>query len=291
MYRITKDIKRFSTILILTGVVAISYGFFQSLTATSDDEIKYTVKKIANELDLKLKVKFENEKYNDVGYWMDENDEVIIKTGDKSKYEDGTKVVITEINTDGEGGYSFSTKKDKKVDYSELIYKVEKKLNCSIDSSHIHSVEDVIYSAKHYFHAKSQRVWSSLLTSTLFFLMISVAATLWWALQYVAQAGWSALLLRVPMAITSFVPYGAFILIFILVTGGMHWHHTFHWMAEGINDPLDPYYDEIIANKSAYLNIPFFMSRSFIYLLGWMFFAYLLKKYSLKKMFMEEVIV
>ena len=29
---------------------------------------------------------------------MDENDEVIIKTGDKSKYEDGTKVVITEIN-------------------------------------------------------------------------------------------------------------------------------------------------------------------------------------------------
>ena len=126
------------------------------MTATSDDEIKYTVKKIANELDLKLKVKFENEKYNDVGYWMDENDEVIIKTGDKSKYEDGTKVVITEINTDGEGGYSFSTKKDKKVDYSELIYKVEKKLNCSIDSSHIHSVEDVIYSAKHYFHAKQE---------------------------------------------------------------------------------------------------------------------------------------
>ena len=110
--------------------------------------------------------------------------------------------------------------------------------------------------------------------------MISVAATLWWTLQYVAQAGWSALLLRVPMAISSFIPYGAFILIFILVTGGMHWHHTFHWMAEGINDPLDPYYDEIIANKSAYLNIPFFMSRSFIYLLGWIFFARLLKKIS-----------
>ena len=156
MYRITKDIKRFSTILILIGVVAISYGFFQSLTTTSDDEIKYTVKKIAKELDLKLKAKLENEKYNDVGYLMDENDEVIFKSGDKIKYEDGTKKVINEINTDGEGGYSLSTKKDKKLDYSELIYKVEKKLNCSIDSSHIHSVEDVIYSSrkKHYFHAK-----------------------------------------------------------------------------------------------------------------------------------------
>ena len=126
MYRITKDIKRFSTILILIGVVAISYGFFQSLTTTSDDEIKYTVKKIAKELDLKLKVKLENEKYNDVGYWMDENDEVIIKTGDKSKYEDGTKIVITEINTDGEGGYSFSTKKDKKVDILNLFIKLKR---------------------------------------------------------------------------------------------------------------------------------------------------------------------
>ena len=88
-------------------------------------------------------------------------------------------------------------------------------------TSHIHSVEDVIYAAKHYFHAKHQRPWSSLLICTLFFLMISVAATLWWALQYVAQAGWSALLLRVPMAISSFIPYGA-LLIFILITGGMH---------------------------------------------------------------------
>ena len=133
MYRLTKDIKRFSTILILIGAVAVSYGFFKSLTTTSDDEIKYAVKKIAKELDLKLKVK-QSKGYNDIDYWMGENDEVIIKTGDKIIDEDdGSKKVITEINTDGEGNYGFSMKKDKKVDYSELIYKVEKKLSCSID--------------------------------------------------------------------------------------------------------------------------------------------------------------
>ena len=90
--------------------------------------------------------------------------------------------------------------------------------------------------------------------------MVSVAATLWCALQYVAQAGWSALLLRIPMAISSFIPYGAFIMLFILITGGLHWHHTYHWMAEGIMDPTNHHYDEIIANKSVYLNIPFFLS-------------------------------
>ena len=234
MYKLTKDIKQLSTLLILIGISAISYGFFHSFSVISDDEIKSAVKDIAKELKLEYKADYKQE--NKI--YLDDNDQ-LIENKDESNY--------AESNT-----------KDHDVDYSELIYKVEKKLNCHIDKSHIHSVGDVIYAAKHYFHAKHQRPWSSLLICTLFFLMISVAATLWWALQYVAQAGWSALLLRIPMAISSFIPYAATILIFIIITAGLHWHHTFHWMAEGIMDPTDPYYDEIIANKSSYLNIPFF---------------------------------
>ena len=54
-------------------------------------------------------------------------------------------------------------------------------------------------------------------------------------------------------------------------------------MAEGIMDPTDSYYDEIIANKSAYLNIPFFLIRSFICLIGWYLFAKYLKNFSLSE--------
>ena len=61
MYKLTKDIKQFSTLLILIGISAISYGFFQSFSATSDDEIKYTVKDIAKELKLKYKADYKHE--------------------------------------------------------------------------------------------------------------------------------------------------------------------------------------------------------------------------------------
>ena len=266
MYNITTDIKRLSFFLILIGIVAMAYGFFQSLTVTSDEEIKNTVKKIAKELNLEYKTKHKKEN----SIHLDEFDKLIENSEEKNN----------------------NIKNQEQEDYLELIYKVEKKLHCDIDPTHVHSVQDIIYAAKHYFHAKHQRPWSSLLISTLFFLMVSVAATLWWALQYVAQAGWSALLLRIPMAISSFIPYAAVILIFIIITAGLHWHHTFHWMADGIMDPANiegvegakyPYYDEIIANKSVYLNIPFFLIRSLICLIGWYCFSYLLKKYSLNE--------
>ena len=104
MYKITKDIKQFSTILILIGLISLSYGFFQSFSVTSDDEIKATVKKIAKD----LKLDYEDKKYKDVGYLIDDNDQVIEQTSD------------TFI--DGEIEY----KKEKKeiIDYAALIYKV-----------------------------------------------------------------------------------------------------------------------------------------------------------------------
>ncbi len=274
MYKLTKNIKNTSTILILIGIVSLGIGFYQSLSVVSDDEIKSTVKDIAKELDLEY---FEsNQKDLD---WESElkKDNLILNEDDQ--------IIDRPLNfgtlIESMAMHDFELKKEEA--YTELIHKVEEKLHCHIDPHHVHSVEDVIYAAKHYFHAKHQRPWSSLLISTLFFLMVSVAATLWWALQYVAQAGWSALLLRIPMAISSFIPYGAFIMLFIIITGGLHWHHTYHWMAEGIMDPANHHYDEIIANKSAYLNIPFFILRSIIYIAGWMGFAYLLKRYSVSQ--------
>ena len=46
------------------------------------------------------------------------------------------------------------------------------------------------------------------------------------------------------------------------------------------NDIKNPGYDKIIAGKKAYLNIPFFTLRSFLYILIWIYFGYKLKKLS-----------
>ena len=92
MYRITKDIKRFSTILILIGVVAISYGFFQSFSVISDDEIKSAVKDIAKELKLEYKADYKQE--NKI--YLDDNDQ-LIENKDESNYAKSTQKIMMLI--------------------------------------------------------------------------------------------------------------------------------------------------------------------------------------------------
>ena len=69
MYKLTKNIKNTSTILILIGLVSLGIGFYQSLSVLSDDEIKSTIKDIAKELGKLdgMTEKDQNELYEIVG--------------------------------------------------------------------------------------------------------------------------------------------------------------------------------------------------------------------------------
>ncbi|MAO71887.1 MAG: quinol:cytochrome C oxidoreductase [Flavobacteriales bacterium] len=145
--------------------------------------------------------------------------------------------------------------------------------------------------------------WPSLLFNTYFFLGISVFAVFFIALQYVAEASWSIVLKRVPEAIISFLPISGIIMLIIMVTAVMHFggNHIYHWMADGIMDKfllddlgnqildekgnpiLNPGYDKIIAGKAAFLDTTFFLIRSVIYILGWVYFGRKLKQLSLNE--------
>jgi hypothetical protein len=76
--------------------------------------------------------------------------------------------------------------------------------------------------------------WPSLLFNTYFFLGISVFAVFFVALQYVAEAGWSIVLKRVPEAIMAALPVFSLIMLFIMLASIMHWNHIYHWLHEGI---------------------------------------------------------
>ena len=123
--------------------------------------------------------------------------------------------------------------------------------------------------------------WPSLLFNTYFYLGIAVFAVFFVALQYVAEAGWSIVLKRVPEAIMGALPLFSLIMLFIMVAAIMHWNHIYHWLHDGIMDPESENYDKIISGKEAYLNATFFIIRTIIYLLGWNFFAKKLRALSL----------
>jgi len=133
------------------------------------------------------------------------------------------------------------------------------------------------------FVTDAHAAWPSLLFNTYFYLGISVFGVFFIALQYVSEAAWSIVLKRVPEAIISFLPITGIIMLIIMVTAAMHFggNHIYHWMEEGIMTKGSENYDKIVAGKEAFLNTTFFLSRSVIYILGWIYFGRKLKQLSL----------
>ena len=84
------------------------------------------------------------------------------------------------------------------------------------------------------FMSNPHSAWPSLLFNTYFYLGIAVFAVFFVALQYVAEAGWSIVLKRVPEAIMGALPLFSLIMLFIMVAAIMHWNHIYHWLHEGI---------------------------------------------------------
>ncbi|MFM8566059.1 MAG: quinol:cytochrome C oxidoreductase [Bacteroidota bacterium] len=129
----------------------------------------------------------------------------------------------------------------------------------------------------------ANRPWAAFLVNSIFFLGIGIGTLFFLAIQYAAQVGWSAGLIRVFEAVAMFVGIPLLGILLLAVTGGMHLHHLWHWMAEGIMDPASANYDPIIAGKEAYLNVPFFTIRTLAYLVIWAGAAYLLRRNSLRE--------
>ena len=131
--------------------------------------------------------------------------------------------------------------------------------------------------AEHVFHQLQNKPWAAIYVPALFIFLISLGVFVFYALQNVAQAGWSPVLFRVMEGITSYLVPGGIIVYIILVLSTLHLNHLFIWM-----DPEVVANDVIIQNKTAYLNTPFFLIRAAIYMIGWILFSKLIIKNSRK---------
>ena len=127
------------------------------------------------------------------------------------------------------------------------------------------------------------RPWAALLVNSIFFLSFGIGATFFLAVQYAAQAGWSAGLTRVFEAVALWVIVPLVVILIIAVAGVQHVHGIWHWMHEGVMDPASPNYDSLIAGKEAFLNAPFFLARLVMYIVIWFGAAYLFRRNSIKE--------
>lgn len=121
----------------------------------------------------------------------------------------------------------------------------------------------------HVLHQLQNKPWAALYVACIFFMLIAMGVLAFYAIQQVAQAGWSPVLFRVMQGITAYLPYGSAIFFILLVLCGLHFNHLFIWL-----DPEVVAHDELIANKSGYLNFPFWIVRAAIFLIGWNLYRY-----------------
>jgi len=134
---------------------------------------------------------------------------------------------------------------------------------------------------EHSLHAMQNRPYSAVYIAMFFFFMIALGTLAFYAIQYAAQAGWSIVLFRVMEGITAYLLPGSLFILGFLILSAINGHHYFVWMTPEFYDPNSPHYDEILMAKSWWLNVPFWMIRTFIYILGWNFYRYYSRKNSL----------
>jgi hypothetical protein len=139
----------------------------------------------------------------------------------------------------------------------------------------------------------AQRTYSNLLMMSYYFVCICTAGVFFCAYQYVAQAGWSASLIRIPQAFAKVLPIASVILLVIVTAGLFNTHEVeehgkkevvpylyAHWATHGLTIPGSENFDPIIFGKRAFLNIPFFYGVLVVFLAAYSYFGYALSKAS-----------
>lgn len=256
MYTFSSKLKTFSFILMILGVLGIGYGFYTApknieevekiLAADSHGAHHSASNNGANEHETNT-----HEVSHEAIVPVEEKIEVVKVASDSTSVIDSTKVheeaVVQTVSNNAH--------KEMKVASAEEAHK-----------EHEEHLEHVL-------HQLQNKPWSAFYVACIFFMLVSLGVLAFYAIQQVAQAGWSPVLFRVMQGITAYLPVGSVIFFIFLVLCGMHLNHLFIWL-----DPEVVAHDKIIQNKVGYLNFPFWIVRAAIFLLGWNLYRYFSRK-------------
>ncbi|WP_029271972.1 hypothetical protein [Flavobacterium sp. KJJ] len=267
MYTFSSKLKTFSIILMALGILGIGYGF---LTAPKNiEEVETLLAKEASEHGgghVDATVAHHEEKAEPIQHVEAVHHE---ETKDANVEEAVSKdsVVANEEIT--------NEVKSEEAHQTEAAVVHDAKVENHAEASHEH---DPKAHAEHVLHQLQNKPWSALYVACIFFLLLSMGVLAFYAIQQVAQAGWSPVLFRVMQGITAYLPVASVIFFIILILCGLHFNHIFVWLGEGVTDPKSANYDEIIAGKAGYLNFPFWIVRAGIFLLGWNLYRHFSRK-------------
>lgn len=133
-----------------------------------------------------------------------------------------------------------------------------------------------------------KRIYASLWHHNIFFAGIGIIGLFFIAIQYAAQAGWSAPIKRVPLAIGHWIPISG---VLMLVLWFLVKHDVFHWTHHDLYVKGTAGYDRIIDGKAAFFFWPlaaggfplFFVLRMVVFFALWYLFFVWIKREMLQE--------
>jgi len=126
------------------------------------------------------------------------------------------------------------------------------------------------------------RIIADLLHNTIFFTLICLISVFFLAINYMANAGWSVLVKRIPEAISQLVPILAGILL-VVISYIVFAKRSDIFMWLDIPAIKNTEARELLMEKTGFLNIPFYMGRILMYVIVWSLAAITFRKYSLNE--------
>ena len=133
-------------------------------------------------------------------------------------------------------------------------------------------------------HEKSwiTRVWANFVMNSYYFMLFSIGALFFIAVNYAANAGWSTLLKRVAEAVSGYLPVAFITIGAVVLFGKGEIYHWYQYLSQGLKEGQDGY-DAILAGKTWFLNNNFFTFGVIIIIGLWILFRTLLRRASLKE--------
>lgn len=272
MYQFSSKLKTFSFILMVVGALGIGYGFL-STPKSSEDVEKILKEQEAHHGSGHHDAHAENNAHAAT------NHESVDHVATKHEVNDSlvssnelANVDSTHVSTDSTKVALIPVFDNNNSSKQEVIVTKAKEIHVDHAKEHKEHVE-------HVKHQLQNKPWSALYVACIFFMLIAVGALAFYAIQWAAQAGWSPIVFRVMEGVSSYLLPGSVIFFVLLLMAAFHvnGNHIFVWMDEEVVKN-----DHLIQGKSGFLNVPFFLIRAAIFLIGWNLYRFISRKNSIK---------
>ncbi|WP_318642530.1 quinol:cytochrome C oxidoreductase [Flavobacterium ardleyense] len=266
MYTFSSKLKTFSFILMILGLLGVGYAFFTAPSTVQEVEA----------------ILAEQHDGHDSHSTVVHNDAAEHKEHTTTETEKTVVAPVAVISTDSSVANTSILKDTIAVSSTLVANKVVTAKTPIASSSYVNKNNKIDEHAEHQAHLEhvlhqlSNKPWAAVYVAAIFFLLLTMGVLAFYAIQIVAQAGWSPVLFRVMQGITAYLPVGSIIFFILLILSGLHFNHLFVWMDADVVAA-----DKLIQNKSGYLNFPFWIARAAIFLIGWNLYNYYTKKFCL----------